>query len=90
MTCVQCCSEPGSPRLALHTPHLSPSHIRLQFSSDTQMEEWQTHLANVCSQVHNSSGISTYFDSAFVTIIKQNIYSRKTRRYKYLGCNKLR
>ncbi|KAF2895160.1 hypothetical protein ILUMI_11013 [Ignelater luminosus] len=55
MTCVQCCSEPGSPRLALHTPHLSPSYMRLQFSSDTQMEEWQAHLANVCSQVHNIS-----------------------------------
>lgn len=60
---MQCCSEPGSPRLALHTPNLSPTVVRLQFPGDTQMEECQLHLATVCTQVHSISGkiINNFF-----------------------------
>ncbi|KRT79436.1 hypothetical protein AMK59_7120, partial [Oryctes borbonicus] len=56
ITCVQCCSEPGSPRLAIHTPNLNIPVIRIQFSSDNQMEEWQTHFATVCREMYNIQG----------------------------------
>ncbi|XP_031344755.1 tectonin beta-propeller repeat-containing protein isoform X2 [Photinus pyralis] len=56
ITCVQCCSELGCPRLAVHTPHLPPYCIKFQFSSDSQLEEWQTHLIFVCGQVHSIAG----------------------------------
>ncbi|KAF5287072.1 hypothetical protein FQA39_LY16057 [Lamprigera yunnana] len=56
ISCVQCCSEPGSPRLAVHTPHITPYCIKLQFSSDCQLEEWQNHFTSVCGQAHTISG----------------------------------
>ena len=53
IVCVVCCSEPGSPRLAIHTPHLTNSKIlRLQFNSDTELEDWIAHL---------TSGILSYY-----------------------------
>ena len=56
VTCVQCCSEPGSPRLAIHTPNLSIPIVRLQFISDTEMQEWQVHFTSVCKEIHSISG----------------------------------
>ncbi|KAK9712924.1 Integral peroxisomal membrane peroxin [Popillia japonica] len=56
ITCVQCCSEPGSPRLAIHTPNLNIPVIRIQFSSDSQMEEWQTHFTTVCREMYHLTG----------------------------------
>lgn len=47
ITCVVCCSEPGNPRIAVHTPKLSRSKvIRLQFAGDTEMEDWLAHLTS--------------------------------------------
>lgn len=51
---MQCCSEPGSPRLAIHVPRHSPSFVRFQFSSDAQLEEWQTHFATTCGKIHQA------------------------------------
>ncbi|XP_017786159.1 PREDICTED: tectonin beta-propeller repeat-containing protein [Nicrophorus vespilloides] len=56
VTCVQCCSDPGSPRLSIHTPNITPPVIRLQFSSDTMLEEWQRHLSTISMQIHNCNG----------------------------------
>ncbi|XP_076684994.1 tectonin beta-propeller repeat-containing peroxin 23 isoform X3 [Andrena cerasifolii] len=57
VTCVVCCSEPGSPRIAIHTPKLSRSKVlRLQFSSDTEMEDWLSHLTSVSCQMNNVYG----------------------------------
>lgn len=54
---VASCSEPGSPRIAIHTPRLSRSKIvRLQFSSDTEMEDWLAHLTSVSCQMNNVYG----------------------------------
>lgn len=45
--CVVCCSEPGNPRIAIHTPQMPRSKVlRLQFSSDTEMEDWLAHLTS--------------------------------------------
>lgn len=47
ITCVVGCSEPGNPRIAVHTPKLNRSKvIRLQFASDTEMEDWLAHLTS--------------------------------------------
>lgn len=47
ITCVVCCSEPGNSRIAVQTPKLSRSKvIRLQFASDTEMEDWLAHLTS--------------------------------------------
>lgn len=57
ITCVQCTSEPGSPRLSLYIPDgTTPDVVHLQFSSDTEMEEWQNHLATVCGQLEEAQG----------------------------------
>ncbi|TGZ54256.1 Tectonin beta-propeller repeat-containing protein [Temnothorax longispinosus] len=57
ITCVVCCSEPGNPRIAVHTPKLSRSKvIRLQFASDTEMEDWLAHLTSVSCQMNNVYG----------------------------------
>lgn len=56
ITCVQCCSEPGSPRLAIHVPRHTPSLLRVQFSSDAQLEEWQTHFVTTCGKLHQVLG----------------------------------
>ncbi|XP_073842358.1 tectonin beta-propeller repeat-containing peroxin 23 [Musca autumnalis] len=55
ITCVMCCSEPASPRLAIHVTSLVNSNcspVRLLFSSDTEMEDWLSHLTSVCCQIN--------------------------------------
>lgn len=54
--CVQCTSEPGSPRLSLYTPEGAYEVVQLQFSTDTEMEEWQNHFATVCGQLQQAQG----------------------------------
>lgn len=58
ITCVQCCSEPGLPRLAIHVLRLpnNLSPVRLQFSSDLEMEDWLSHLTSVCCQINEVTG----------------------------------
>jgi len=58
ITCVQCCSEAGAPRIAIHAPHLpvNCSPVKLQFSSDSEMEDWLSHLSSVCSQINTLVG----------------------------------
>ncbi|XP_014095584.2 tectonin beta-propeller repeat-containing protein [Bactrocera oleae] len=58
ITCVQCCSEPSAPRIALHAPRLPAncSPIKLQFSSDAEMEDWLSHLSSVCCQINEVLG----------------------------------
>ncbi|KXJ78881.1 hypothetical protein RP20_CCG003236 [Aedes albopictus] len=58
ITCVMCCSEPGSPRLAIHAPRLPPgsSPIKIQFSGDTDLEDWLSHLTSVCCQINEVHG----------------------------------
>lgn len=56
--CVLPCSEPGSPRLAIHAPHLpsGSSPLKLQFTGDTDMEDWLSHLTSVCCQINEVRG----------------------------------
>ncbi|KAJ8680209.1 hypothetical protein QAD02_015996 [Eretmocerus hayati] len=57
VVCVVCCSEPGNPRLAVHTPRLNHSKVlRLQFSSDTELEDWIAHLTSVSCQMNGVLG----------------------------------
>ncbi|XP_044750245.1 tectonin beta-propeller repeat-containing protein [Coccinella septempunctata] len=56
ITCIQNCTEPGNPRLALYIPRLIPSVVKLQFTSDNLLEEWQTHLHTTCSKIHHITG----------------------------------
>ncbi|KAF7379139.1 tectonin beta-propeller repeat-containing protein isoform X1 [Vespula maculifrons] len=57
ITCVICCSEPGNPRIAIHTPKLIRSKVlTLQFLSDADMEEWLAHLTSVSCQTNNIYG----------------------------------
>lgn len=56
ITCVQMNSEPGGPRLAIHTPRNYPAIVILQFSSDTLLEEWQTHLVSTCEKLRDIQG----------------------------------
>lgn len=48
ITCVVCCSEPSKPRIAIHTPKLTKgsSPCKLQFSGDTDMEDWMANLTS--------------------------------------------
>lgn len=68
ITCIQCCSEPGSPRIAIHAPRLQSgcSPIKLQFSGDTEMEDWISHLTSVCCQINEVHGKPAN-DSIWVT-----------------------
>ncbi|XP_066141762.1 tectonin beta-propeller repeat-containing protein isoform X2 [Euwallacea fornicatus] len=56
ITCIQLSSEPGSPRISIHTPRNSPAVVFIQFSSDVLLDEWQTHLATTCGQFRESKG----------------------------------
>lgn len=58
ITCVQCCSEPGLPRIAVHASHVpnNSSPVRLQFGSDLEMEDWLSHLTSVCCQINEVTG----------------------------------
>lgn len=58
VTAVMCVSEPGAPRLAIHSPRLGGTSavIKLQFSGDTDMEDWLSHLTSVCCKINGISG----------------------------------
>lgn len=58
ITCIQCCSEPGSPRISIHAPRLpiGCSPIKLMFAGDTEMEDWISHLTSVCCQINEVLG----------------------------------
>lgn len=58
ITAVMCVSEPGQPRLAIHSPRLGGTSavIKLQFSGDTDMEDWLSHLTSVCCKINGVSG----------------------------------
>lgn len=56
ITCVNFFSESGSPRLAIHTPRRLPHIVKLQFSSDTLLEEWQAQFATTCGTIQNALG----------------------------------
>lgn len=58
ITCVMCCSEPGNPRIAIHAPRLPPgsSPLKLQFSGDSDLEDWLSHLTSVCCQINEVHG----------------------------------
>ncbi|XP_076270197.1 tectonin beta-propeller repeat-containing peroxin 23 isoform X2 [Rhynchophorus ferrugineus] len=56
ITCVELSSEPGNPRLSLHTPRNYPAVVVLQFSSDTLAEEWQSHFATTCGKFREAQG----------------------------------
>lgn len=58
ITCVICCSEPGTPRLAIHAPRLphGSSPLKLQFNGDTDLEDWLSHLTSVCCQINEVNG----------------------------------
>lgn len=94
ITCVQCCSEAGSPRIALHAPKLKNgcSPIKLQFSGDTEMEDWISHFTSVCSQINevhgkpsnNSIWTTTKLGDVFVfdpSNLTQNYFDDKQKCY---------
>lgn len=58
ITCVMTCSEPGHPRLAIHAPRLPVglTPLKLQFSGDSDLEDWLSHLTSVTSQLNEVSG----------------------------------
>lgn len=65
---VSCCSEPGSPRLALYAPRLSSAYapLKLQFPTDAELEDWLSQLSFVCNQINDVSGRPSN-DSIWIT-----------------------
>lgn len=58
ITSVMSCSEPGHPRLAIHAPRLPVglSPLKLQFSGDSELEDWLSHLTSVTCQLNDVNG----------------------------------
>ena len=58
ITCVMTCSEPGHPRLAIHAPRLPVglSPLKLQFSGDSELEDWLSHLTSVTCKLNDVQG----------------------------------
>jgi tectonin beta-propeller repeat-containing protein 1 len=58
ITCVMSCSEPGHPRLAIHAPRLPVglSPLKLQFSGDSELEDWLSHLTSVTCKLNDVHG----------------------------------
>lgn len=94
ITSVMTCSEPGQPRIAIHAPRLplGSSPIKLQFSGDTDLEDWLSHLTSVCCQLNdvygkpsnNSIWATTTFGEVFVfdpTQLKESQYNTETKMY---------
>ncbi|VEN49848.1 unnamed protein product [Callosobruchus maculatus] len=55
ITCVQMCSDPGTPRLAIHVPRYHTPVIRLAFNSDALLEEWQAHFSTTCGKLRGTT-----------------------------------
>lgn len=58
ITCIMTCSEPGHPRLAIFSPRVpaSMSPLKLQFSGDSDLEDWLSHLSSVTARLNNVDG----------------------------------
>ncbi|XP_014281223.1 tectonin beta-propeller repeat-containing protein [Halyomorpha halys] len=59
VTCIVCTSEPGSPRLSIHTLNSvagSLSPLRIQFSGDLDLDDWLSHLTYVSCKVTHHEG----------------------------------
>jgi tectonin beta-propeller repeat-containing protein 1 len=58
ITCVMTCSEPGYPRIAIFSPRLTSimSPLKLQFSCDSDLEDWLSHLTSVTCRLNNVDG----------------------------------
>lgn len=58
ITSVMSCSEPGHPRLAIHAPRLPVglTPLKLQFSGDSDLEDWLSHLTSVTCKLNDVSG----------------------------------
>lgn len=56
--CVVCCSEPNAPRMMIFAPRLpaGSSQIKFQFSSESELEDWLSHLQSVSCQINNLTG----------------------------------
>lgn len=68
ITCVMTCSEPGHPRLAIHAPRLpvGMTPLKLQFSGDSDLEDWLSHLTSVTCQLNDLGGTPSK-DSIWIT-----------------------
>ncbi|KAL1140546.1 hypothetical protein AAG570_000476 [Ranatra chinensis] len=56
IVCVVSCSEPGCPRIAVHTIDSTKNNIeplRIHFSGDIDHDDWMASLSSVCCQMHN-------------------------------------
>ncbi|XP_046681571.1 tectonin beta-propeller repeat-containing protein-like [Homalodisca vitripennis] len=59
VVCVSSCSEPGNPRLAVHTLRSAATRtapLRLQFCGDVDHDDWLANLTSVCCQMMGLEG----------------------------------
>ncbi|RZF34504.1 hypothetical protein LSTR_LSTR011746 [Laodelphax striatellus] len=59
VTAIMNASEPGSPRLAVHTIRSTTSKVsplKLHFSGDSELDDWTANLTSVCCQHNNLVG----------------------------------
>ncbi|XP_075220650.1 tectonin beta-propeller repeat-containing peroxin 23 isoform X2 [Lycorma delicatula] len=77
ITAIMNCSEPGLPRIAVHSV-LSTSTgvtpLRLYFSGDIDMDDWMGNLTAVCCQFHNLTEAPS-LNSIWATTKLGDIYS---------------
>lgn len=55
ITCVMCCSETGRPRIAVYAERTT-SLLKIQFTSDIEMEDWLSYLTFICCDLNEVRG----------------------------------
>lgn len=74
IVCAACCSEPNNPQLAIYTARRSALPIRLQFSSENELEDWLSDLSSSCFELNEVSGKPSD-DSLWVTSAQGDVFN---------------
>lgn len=74
---VASCSEPNIPRLVIHMPKMAVHYVKFQFSSESELEDWLSHLTSVYCQINGrGSTVSTPSkDTVWATTVLGDVFT---------------
>lgn len=74
IVCVAGCSEPNNPQVAIYTARKNSLPIKLQFSSENELEDWISDLSTSCFELNEVCGKPSD-DSVWITTSQGDVFN---------------